>query len=151
MKIFKRCLNDIETQLKVNNIIYVLLHFGWFFTPIFLILTRIKSFSASSSLEEKTENKLQSYNFWNFLLVNVSFNKETVAENRFWRKFLAFLKKPQYQRLSVVKQKRFWSAGAASGDAAGYCRRSGDQGIGIQEILVGEFHVRGYKTQLTFA
>ena len=32
-----------------------------------------------------------------------------------------------------------------------YCRRSGDQGIRIQDILVGEFHVRGYKTQLTFA
>ena len=43
------------------------------------------------------------------------------------------------------------TAGNTSGDAAGYCRRSGDQGIGIQEILVGEFHVRGYKTQLTFA
>jgi len=113
LKIFNWCLNDIETQLKVNNIIYVLLHFDWFFTPIFLILTRIKIFSASNSLEEKTENKLQSYNFWNFLSVNVSFNKETVAENRFWRKFLAFLKKPQYQRLSVVKQKRFWPAGAA--------------------------------------
>ena len=41
--------------------------------------------------------------------------------------------------------------GDTSGDAARYCRRSGDQGIGIQEILVGEFHVRGYKTQLTFA
>ena len=105
LKIFKRCLNDIETQLKVNNIIYVLLHFGWFFTPIFLILTRIKSFSASSSLEEKTENKLQSYNFWNFLLVSVSLNKETVAENRFWKKILAFKKKTKYQRLSVVKSR----------------------------------------------
>ena len=61
--------NFLWPPVFMNNIIYILLHFGWFFTPIFLILTRIKSFSASSSLQEKTENKLQSYNFWNFLLV----------------------------------------------------------------------------------
>ena len=103
MKIFKRFLNDIETQLKTKNNIYFLLHFGWFLSSILQILTRIKSFSASSSLQEKTENKLQSYNFWNFLLVSVSFNKETVAENRFWKKILAFKKKTKYQRLSVVK------------------------------------------------
>ena len=112
MNIFKKFLNDIETQLKVNNIIYVLLHFG---TPIFLILTRIKSFSASTSLQEKTENKLQSYNFWNFLLVSVSFNKETVAENRFWKKILAFKKKTKYQRLSVVKSRFLQVASTGTG------------------------------------
>ena len=113
MKIFKVFLNDIETQLKTKINIYFLLHFGWFLSSILQILTRIKSFSASTSLQEKTENKLQSYNFWNFLLVSVSFNKETVAENRFWKKILAFKKKTKYQRLSVVKSQVSQVAGTA--------------------------------------
>ena len=114
MKIFKRFLNDIETQLKTKNNIYFLLHFGWFLSSILQILTRIKSFSASTSLQEKTENKLQSYNFWNFLLVSVSLNKETVAENRFWKKILAFKKKTKYQRLSVVKSRFLQVASTAT-------------------------------------